>query len=85
MEKVLIKEETLTAIGDAVRAKTGTSDLMSLDDMTEALGNIKSSGKYFFSKKASESGDILGYAVSDDLAKYPDGGWQDGYYWEKVE
>lgn len=84
MDKVLIKESTLTAIGDAVRAKTGVSGMLSVEAMAEALGGIKSSGKYLFSKKETESSDILGYAVSDDLEKYPDGGTQDGYYWECV-
>lgn len=51
MDHVWIKEETLTAIGDAVRAKSGASGLLAPDDMLEALGNIKSSGKYLFSKK----------------------------------
>lgn len=209
MGEVWIKESTLTAIGDAVRAKTGVSGLLSPEKMLEGLSNIKDSGKYLFSKKVmaneytttsgtatktlvtqgeniseveieivvdapalpgaekttgvlynSEKGiwefvggtvvtlvntdtdlpsgvtsgavltpntmirltsepniwysaskittssmdasgtcaktmtysakyeapvsDILGYAVSDDLTKYPDGGWKDGYYWELV-
>ena len=82
MEKYLIEDTTLTAIGNAVRAKTGTSGMLSVEAMAEALGNIKDSGKYLFSKKETVDGDILGYAVTDNLAKYPDGGWQNGYYWE---
>lgn len=85
MDQVWIKEETLTAMGDAVRARAGVSGMLSVEAMAEALGNIKGGGKYLFSKRTSESGDILSYATSNDLEKYPNGGWMDGYYWEKVE
>lgn len=53
MDQVWIKEETLTAIGDSVRAKSGASGLLAPDAMLEALGNIKGSGKYLFSKKGA--------------------------------
>lgn len=202
MGEVWIKESTLTAIGDAVRTKTGASGLLAPGDMITALDGIKSSGVYLFSKKGMGSdvtetmnfgakelvtsnatipeveiewgidapsynndtgvwelpnsiistivntdtniptnaddisirilareygvfirltsepnvwyvvdevsvdtmnasgtctkdmvynlkyeapiGDVIGYAVADDLAKYPDGGWKNGYYWECV-
>jgi hypothetical protein len=36
-------EEELTALADAVRTKTGTSDKMTINGMTQAIGNIASS------------------------------------------
>lgn len=76
-----IEENTYVSLIDTVRNKTG-ADVSSLDDVVGSLENIKNSGAYLFSKKETEDGDIIGYATSDDLSKYPDGGWQDGYYWE---
>ena len=82
MAEVWINEETLTAIGDAVRAKTGASGLLAPGDMITALDGV--SGVYLFSKKETADGDVIGYAVADDLAKYPNGGEQNGYYWDCV-
>lgn len=35
--------DKLTAIGDAIRSKTGSSDLLTLDAMTEAINNLQTS------------------------------------------
>ena len=82
MGKYLINDTTLTAISDAIRSKTGKIDLMKPSQWAGELDNIKSSGQYLWSKKESADGDVIGYAVSDDSSKYPDGGLQDGYYWK---
>lgn len=42
------------------------------------------SGQYVWSKKDSANGPVTGYVVSNDGKKYPDGGWQNGYYYKKV-
>ena len=45
MSKVFIEESSLTAIGDAVRAKTGSSDLLVVPDgMVSAISSIKTGG-----------------------------------------
>jgi predicted membrane protein len=83
MDSVFIQESTLTAIGDVVRTKTGTTDLMSPEEMIIALDNITWSGAYLFNKK-TEDGNVITYAVTDNQTKYPNGGWKDGYYWEQL-
>ena len=87
MAKVFIEESTLVAISDAIRAKTGKTDLMEPSQWTVELDNAggSSSGQYLWSKKESADGDVIGYAVADDSSKYPNGGFgADGYYWELV-
>lgn len=83
MGEVWIKESTLTAIGDAVRAKTGASGLLAPGDMITALDGAKSHGDYLFIKKESPGGEIISYIVTDNIEEYPDSDWQDGYYWER--
>lgn len=51
MGKVFIKEETLVAISDAIRAKTGGTEKILPGDWEVELDNIKGSGKYLWSKK----------------------------------
>lgn len=85
MAKVRINEETLFAISNAIRAKTGKTDLMKPGQWSVELDNIKNSGQYLWSKKETDDGVVIGYAVADDSSEYPDGGLQDGYYWELVK
>ena len=40
MAKRLVSASKLTAIGDAIRAKTGSSGLMTLDDMAASIGGL---------------------------------------------
>jgi len=40
MTKYLIDESTLTALGDAVREKTGSSATLSLNEMIDSIKNI---------------------------------------------
>jgi hypothetical protein len=44
MAKVFIEETSLTAIGDAIRAKTGDSALMSPAEMATAIEGITTGG-----------------------------------------
>lgn len=48
MSKVFIEESSLTAIGDAVRAKTGSSDLLVVPDgMVSAISSIETGGNLY--------------------------------------
>ena len=42
MANVLVEEETLTAIADAVRARGGTSELMKPSEIPDAVSRIPS-------------------------------------------
>ena len=42
MSKYVINESTLTSIGDAIRAKGGTSDLILVSDLAKAITNLPS-------------------------------------------
>lgn len=44
MAKVLIEETTLTAIGDAIRGKEGTTDLVPVNDMATRISAIQGGG-----------------------------------------
>ena len=39
------------------------------------------SGEYVWSKKESANGPVIGYVISNDDNKYPDGGWSEGFYY----
>lgn len=56
--------------------------------MGEALivrkGGGKKSGAYVWKKLTAEGGDFVDFAVDNDPNKYPDGGEQGGYWYEKV-
>ena len=81
-----IQEETLTDIGDAIRAKTGTTDTISPLDMPEAISSIETGGMDFdeliaqgvltIDKTDEESG-IVPFTNADQLGgiaaeEYPD-------------
>lgn len=84
MDYAWIEESTLIDIADAIRNQTATAESLDLKDMIITMDQIKNFGQYLFSKKEMEGSSVIGYAVADELAKYPDEGWQDGYYWECV-
>ena len=44
MAQVFIEETTLSSIGDAIREKGGTSELISPLDMPNAISNLPSGG-----------------------------------------
>lgn len=45
MSKVFIEESTLTAIGDAIREKNGTTDMIAPLDMATVIANLPSGGE----------------------------------------
>lgn len=45
-------------------------------------GGGKSSGLYVWKKLTSEGGTFVDYVVDNNESKYPDGGTQDGYWYE---
>ena len=59
------------------------------DDVITATGLMKEladrEGKCVWKKLTAEGGEFVGYAVSDDPSAYPDGGEQDGYWYEKLK
>ena len=85
MGKCFIQDSTLTSIADAIRAKTGSTDLMRPSAMPAAIEGIVSSGgsgKYVWSKHETENGKTLEYVVGETEADYPDGGWKDGFWYK---
>ena len=85
MAKCFIEDATLTAIGNAIRAKTGGTDLMIPSAMPAAIEGIVSgggSGQYVWSKQESETGPIIEYVIGETEADYPDGGWKDGAWYK---
>ena len=44
MSKVFIEDTTLTAIGDAIRGKAGTSDLIDPANMAQEITNLPTGG-----------------------------------------
>ena len=44
MSKVFIEEETLIGIGNAIREKSGTTDLIATTDMASAISNLPTGG-----------------------------------------
>ena len=46
--------------------------------------NAKKEGLYVWKKLTAEGGDFVDFVVSDSETAYPDGGLQDGYWYEKV-
>lgn len=71
MSKIFIEESTLTSIGDAIREKTGKSELISpLDMPTEIEGIQSGGGEDLFTKED--------FTFSGDLSNFNAGGGMDG-------
>lgn len=70
MSKVFIEESSLTAIGDAVRAKTGSSDLLVVPDgMVSAINSIETGGgggDYFTDDDLTFTNANCGYMFAGD-------------------
>ena len=47
-------------------------------------GGGKSSGLYVWKKLTAQGGTFVDYVVDNNESKYPDGGTQDGYWYERV-
>lgn len=74
MSKVFIEETSLTAIGDAIRAKTGSSDLLSIPSgMVDAIASIEAGGGGSSSSSAytKPSKDILTLLASPTVDSVP--------------
>lgn len=63
MSKVFIEEETLIGIGNAIREKNGTTDLIATTDMATAISNLPTGG--------SSSGSWKRVDISGSRSTYP--------------
>lgn len=71
MSKVFIEEETLIGIGNAIRKKSGTTDLIATTDMATAISNLPTSGgelKYDNTLKYSTPGTTQGKTITVDVS-----------------
>lgn len=68
MSKVFIEETTLTAIGDAIREKTSSEDLIAPLDMATAIANLSSGGGTL--KTAFIEGSRTQYTTTYNLSQY---------------
>ena len=74
----------------------GTEDISAeLNEQTVAVEELKimvsrkvaennGAGAFVWSKLTAEGGDFVDFVVSSDEAAYPNGGTQDGYWYERV-
>ena len=63
-----------------------TEQTSTIADITEALVGKAAgtkSGMYVWKKMTTQGGDFVNFVVSDSETAYPDGGLQDGYWYEK--
>ena len=70
MSKVFIEETTLTAIGDAIRAKEGTTELVPVSDMATRISAISGGGEGGY-EPPEEAFNITG----DCSYRFASGGW----------
>lgn len=71
MSKYVINDTTLTAIGDAIREKNGTSDLIPVSGLADAITNLPSGGGgggLSITKVSDNKGYSLTYNI--DLSEY---------------
>lgn len=71
MAKVFIEETTLTAIGDAIRGKEGTTELIPVPDMATRISAIEGGGG------GSEDYDDIFYITGDIRYKFSYNSWND--------
>lgn len=70
MANVLIEENTLSAIGDAIRGKTGKSDLIYPADMAGEIDNISAGVELpSLTNPATAAGILLGLEAIDDTGR----------------
>ena len=70
MSKVLIEEKTLTAIGDAIRSKTGGTELIAPLDMAAAISNLTAGGgelEYLRLTRGDASDDNISWYLEEYL------------------
>lgn len=73
MGKIFINEETLIGIGNAIREKSGTTDLINTTDMANAILNLPSGGGTLKYARVITYGNAYGSALNPvvfDLSPY---------------
>ena len=70
MSKVFIEDTTLTAIGDAIREKTGGTDLLTLDQMPAEIASIEISGGGTETESIVLSGDCQYFGTGPLSSKF---------------
>lgn len=70
MSKVFIEESTLTAIGDAIREKNGTTDMVAPLDMATMITNLPSGGGTMVWENVAEMTTNGKYNISKYLEKH---------------
>lgn len=73
--------------GVEITTPTGTNKQILQGNNANLLNiknNAKKEGAYVWKKLTAEGGDFADFAVDNDPTAYPDGGEQDGYWYEKV-
>ena len=84
MSKILINETNLTKIGNAIRAVSGSTDLLFPSAMSGAIEGL-SAGEGVYAWKRSDADGIVDFIVSDSETEYPESGTgSDGYVYERV-
>lgn len=67
MSKVFIEDTTLTSIGNAIRTKNNSSELISPLDMADMITNLPSGGELTWTKITGTQSD---YVITFDLSPY---------------
>jgi hypothetical protein len=70
MSKVFIEESTLTSIGDAIREKNGTTDMIAPLNMATAITNLPSGGGTMVWENVAEMTTNGKYNISKYLEKH---------------
>lgn len=76
MSKVFIEESTLSSIGNAIREKTGKSELISPGNMPTEIASITTGSGNEIIKKLLD-GSLSGEFVNNDITKVRSGAFQD--------
>lgn len=73
--------------GENVTAETNEYTSLLEQALTSIEGKVwvDKKGKYLWNKMTAEGGTFIEYVVSGDADAYPDGGAQDGYWYERAE
>ena len=73
-------------LGVTITTPSGTNKQILQGNNTNLLNinnNAKKEGAYVWKKLTSEGGTFVDYVVDNNESKYPDGGTQDGYWYER--
>lgn len=89
MAKVFINESTLIAIGNSIRAKTGSSNIILPKDMASEIENLTvnikvNNGEGIALWTKTDANGAKTYFVDSPSNKYPTNGTQDGYTYVRV-